>query len=313
MRCVLAALRENMNMAEDRVGIFLIDAGDHPDRVLVVLSKVKGLLMPPQQALKKTPCLFATNIPKSIAEKLQRFLQQAGATVALAEGDDVAAFAPPPPSPPEMSASIEEAKTRRDELITRLLFSEPHNGTPEDEPIEARIQDVQRIIQSLLPQIMQQTVTAGTPIETILSVMASFVTPLEDWMRSLDALYDAERTEPRFVLFLAQCVNIAWVRDAGISLNNLRRLIANSRELSLFRGTAEGLRRFLELATGVTGFEIRDHGRQGNQAGSRSRPFHLDVLYPPQAGSQLSVIRRIVDHEKPAYMTFDAQELEITT
>ena len=138
--------------------------------------------------------------------------------------------------------------------------------------------------------------------------MASFVTPLEDRMRSLDVLYDAERTEARFVEFLAQCVNLGWAHDAGIEQSNLRRLIANSRELSLFRGTVEGLRRFLEIATGIAGFEIYEGAQQETASGICFRPFHLRVLYPAQAAAQANMIARIVEHEKPAYMTFEVEE-----
>lgn len=291
-------------MAENRVTIFLIDAGEHPDRALVVLSKLKGLLLPPEEAIKRAPCPFAANVPRAAAEKVRRFLQQAGATVALADDEDVTLPTPEPsPSAPAMPPSASTVTPRK------LAFeSAPHNGTPSEKSLEERVLAAQGVLRSLLPQIMQQTVKPGSVSETILTAMASFVTPLEDRMQSLDVLYDAERTEARFVEFLAQCVNLGWVHDAGIEQSNLRRLIANSRELSLFRGTVEGLRRFLEIATGIAGFEIYEGAQQETASGSCFRPFHLRVLYPAQASAQANMIARIVEHEKPAYMTFEVEE-----
>jgi hypothetical protein len=72
-----------MTASNDRVSIELIDAGEHKDRVALVLSKVKGLAMSPQQIVSSTPCTVATNVPRPIAEKLQGFLEQAGAMVML--------------------------------------------------------------------------------------------------------------------------------------------------------------------------------------------------------------------------------------
>lgn len=72
--------------ATDRVSIELIDAGDHKDRVVLVLSKVKGLVMSPQQIVQHTPCTVATDVPRVPAQKLKEYLEKAGAMVML-EGE----------------------------------------------------------------------------------------------------------------------------------------------------------------------------------------------------------------------------------
>lgn len=72
---------------EDRVSIELIDTGEHKDRVALVLSKVKGLTMPPQQIVSSAPCTVAIDVPRSIAEKLKGYLEKAGAMVML-EGEE---------------------------------------------------------------------------------------------------------------------------------------------------------------------------------------------------------------------------------
>lgn len=77
-----------MTDAQDRVSLALIETGDHKDRVIHILSKVKGLDMAPEQIVNSTPCTIAANVPRHLAEKLQGFLEQAGAMVLL-ESEDV--------------------------------------------------------------------------------------------------------------------------------------------------------------------------------------------------------------------------------
>lgn len=74
---------------EERVSIELIDASENKDRVVQILSKVKGLSMTPQQIVNNIPCTVATDVPKPIAEKLQGFLEQAGAMVMLESEEDL--------------------------------------------------------------------------------------------------------------------------------------------------------------------------------------------------------------------------------
>jgi len=69
--------------SDDRVRIELVDAGDHKDRVVMVLSKVKGLTMSPQQLVQHVPCTVATDVPANVAETLKDYLQKAGAMVML--------------------------------------------------------------------------------------------------------------------------------------------------------------------------------------------------------------------------------------
>ena len=78
-----------MTDSQELVSLELIDAGDHKDRVVQVLSKVKGLSMPPEQIINSTPCTIASDVPKSLAEKLQSFLEKAGAMVMIESEEDL--------------------------------------------------------------------------------------------------------------------------------------------------------------------------------------------------------------------------------
>jgi hypothetical protein len=81
---------------------------------------------------------------------------------------------------------------------------------------------------------------------------------------------------------------------------NLRELIARAARLSQWRGTAEGLVRFLEAATGRVGFAIEE---QVPDRDGVPRPFHILVRAPESAREQRGLIERIIEREKPAYVT----------
>lgn len=77
-------------------------------------------------------------------------------------------------------------------------------------------------------------------------------------------------------------------------MGRLRDLVANGALLARWRGTPYGMRRALELATGLPGFVIDEPDE---------RPFHIVVRVPASAAGQLAVITRIVEAEKPASTT----------
>lgn len=100
-----------MTDSQDRVSLALIEAGDHKDRVIHVLSKVKGLSMAPEQIVNSTPCTIAANVPRPLAEKLQGFLEQVGAMVLLESEDAMFSAADLP-----MAAAEEEALPTPDDF-----------------------------------------------------------------------------------------------------------------------------------------------------------------------------------------------------
>jgi hypothetical protein len=65
----------------------------------------------------------------------------------------------------------------------------------------------------------------------------------------------------------------------------------------------------LEIATGVTGFEI-DDGTDGTQGeGSRhNEPFHIHITVPFEAEPYKELIARIVTQEKPVYTTVSIKQ-----
>lgn len=162
-------------------------------------------------------------------------------------------------------------------------------------------------IARLLPEVYQRTIVEGTPIATLLDVMAELHQPVEDVLVRLPDYFDPQRTPDRFVPFLARWVDLArWLDetsggfDSGIG--RLRQVVAGAAQLSRLRGTAEGLRDALEWATGVAGVRIDEEVRD---AAGRPRPFHVVVTLPQEAYAFHDLVHRIVQQEKPAHVTAD--------
>jgi phage tail-like protein len=168
----------------------------------------------------------------------------------------------------------------------------------------------------LLPAIVQRTIQERTPLFALLAVMEALPAPDEAVLDQLEAFFNPYGTPDVFVPFLASWVDLEWIllEDSDefteltpplpSGMGRLRELVAAATFLAQWRGTAKGLLRFLETATGVEGFVIEEQvlGSDG-----RPRPFHLSVHIPREAVPYQAMIKRIVEAEKPAYVTYELQ------
>ena len=123
-------------------------------------------------------------------------------------------------------------------------------------------------IERLLPQVFQQAITPGSPLAALLDVMVTLQTPAEAVLQKLDMFFDPYQAPDAFVPFLAGWLDLDRFLSGSperlddetavslfpTSLAHLRELIAAAAFLSQWRGTAKGLTRFLETATGRFGF-----------------------------------------------------------
>jgi phage tail-like protein len=175
-------------------------------------------------------------------------------------------------------------------------------------------------IERMLPGLFQQTLAPDQPLSALLAVMEALHQPAEDVLNRLDAHLDPRRAPDEFVTLLARWVDLdrlfregaATSTTAGegsttvIAPERLRLLVRAAARLSQWRGTQKGLREFLELATGVSGFDLRENMRSGGKTGTAiAAPYHLWVAAPAAAEPHRPLIDRIVRSEKPAYMTHE--------
>jgi phage tail-like protein len=171
-------------------------------------------------------------------------------------------------------------------------------------------------IKRLLPSVFQRTATAGSPLLAILDVMEAVHAPSESALENLPVTFDPYRTPDAFVAYLASWVDLEVLLDVprgvqspvavslSTGLGRLRELTAAALSLSQWRGTRRGLQLFLETATGMRGFEIEETvvGPDG-----KARPFHLRITAPGNLANHRSLVERIIELEKPAYVTHELQ------
>ena len=170
-------------------------------------------------------------------------------------------------------------------------------------------------LDALLPAVFQDAVVEGTPLDAVLETAARLPEPDEALLASIDRLFDPRRTNDDMVAFLAAWVDLDRFLIRRTSDNTggelpsgsgpLRELCAAAAELSRNRGTRQGLIRFLEVATGQRGFRIEEN-RERNGV---DRPFHLVITAPAEAEPHAQLIHAVVAYEKPAYVTYDPNEL----
>jgi phage tail-like protein len=171
-------------------------------------------------------------------------------------------------------------------------------------------------IKRLLPSVFQRAVQPGNPLSAILDVMETMHAPSEAALDNLEANFNTHRAPDAFVPFLASWVDLEVLLDvphkeksastASLStgLGRLRELTSAASTLSQWRGTHKGLRLFLETATGAKGFDVDEQvrGKDG-----RIRPFHVRISAPKELAQHRVLIERIVEFEKPAYVTYELE------
>ncbi len=155
----------------------------------------------------------------------------------------------------------------------------------------------------VLPEVFQVCAPSSAPLRALTAVAGEMHRPVLQVLEGIDRVIDPFRAPVELIPFLSRWVDLDWLtlpdRESvsgpalGVPTSRQRDLIANAADLSARRGTAGGLQRFLQLATGVQGFEIED------EPGA----FHVRVRVPASAADQLEIVRRIVRGIKPAHVT----------
>ncbi len=172
-------------------------------------------------------------------------------------------------------------------------------------------------IEQLLPRVYQSALSEPSPLVALLEVMEQLHAPDEALLEQIESTFSPYRTPESFVPYLSQWLDLERFfllcgrgnegPDAStdaLSTGNgrLRELMAAAAYLSQWRGTRQGLRRFLETATGVSGFELDEQVRD---AEGLPLAYHIRVSAPQVCARHRALIEQIIEQEKPAYVTYE--------
>ena len=161
----------------------------------------------------------------------------------------------------------------------------------------------------LLPEAMRRVVGEGTPLDSCLDIMADLLTSVEDSLSESVQTFDPFTTPDRCLAMLAawtdvnslllqQPRSLDWRdRKYPVAPHRLRLLVSNAQRLSSWRGTAVQLQTLLTHVTGVTGFRIEDR--------IPGRSYHMVVYAPVAAQRDRDLVTRVVEDQKPAYVTHE--------
>ena len=171
-------------------------------------------------------------------------------------------------------------------------------------------------IVKLLPEVFQRTWHQGNVLQGYLAAMVGLISPVEKVLDDLNTYFNPRMSEEKFVILLSRWVDMETFLEEGrihygaesdrnkmkeradkklsTGLGRLRELVAHAIELARMRGTIKGMTRFLEIATGCRGFKIKEQ---------TSSPFHIEIIAPAASANHHSLINRIIEREKPAYVT----------
>lgn len=165
----------------------------------------------------------------------------------------------------------------------------------------------QSVIIRLLPAVYGEVEESSDLLRGLIEVMQDLHQPPEESLENVELYFRSAPVADRFLPALASWLDLEWLltgeQKAGRETYRpgtmqLRRLIDQAANLSSWRGTATGLVRFLEVATGVEGFQVSSTGE---------RPFHVAVWVPPEAAQFAGLVERIVSEQKPVCATHDVE------
>lgn len=189
--------------------------------------------------------------------------------------------------------------------------------------------DIARLLPAIVRSSLEQNSDnpEGCVLNALIKTMEKMHEPTENLLSHLQEEFNPLRARESLLPMLAHWLNIdrlykpeslgdqraMWAcRAAPTDIGYLRELLARAVELSRWRGTCYGLQEMLSTATGINTYFIHENVgiKQEPETGEwqpdlegEPIPFHILVVIPEGARRYMDLIKRIIDQEKPAYVT----------
>lgn len=164
----------------------------------------------------------------------------------------------------------------------------------------------------LLPELYSQARGPGTALAALLDAMVELLSPVEEAVGELPTTISPRRAPERFLPLLARWTGVDEMLASSKGRSGhllehllrhqpgrLRELVARQSAWSRDRTTPHGIRWFLQLVTGLDGFDV--HEEPG---------FRVVVHCPALDGIQRCLVQAVLRAECPAHVSW---HLESTT
>ncbi len=148
-----------------------------------------------------------------------------------------------------------------------------------------------------------------------LMIFQSILDPIEHTVDGIPFYFDPRFTPETLLPWLASWLGLAL--DPAWPLARRRELVRKAADLYRWRGTRRGLAEYLRIYTGcqpeitefIPGFPIDGTARLGvnTQLGSPGTGFHFTVTIELTEGTDINVIRSIIEAQKPAHTVYSLQ------
>jgi len=159
-----------------------------------------------------------------------------------------------------------------------------------------------------LPPAMRATLAPGTPMHDIVAVMSGIVAERAAVIDAAASLFDPSTTPEAFLPWLAEWYGFDWLfvdpadprralpmaRAFPTGAARLRALLVAWPQLTHRRGSADGLRLTLELATGLQSIAV--HHVPARQ--------HVSAFLLNRSSDLQPWLARLIASERPAHMTW---------
>jgi phage tail-like protein len=169
-------------------------------------------------------------------------------------------------------------------------------------------------IARFLPETYRAANQPGSLLASLLGAMEALQQPSEAILGDVDRYVDPARAPDEFVPMLASWLDLTAYLDwsggrAGAGAPRfapgplrLRLLVSRAAEFNARRGSRAALEDFLACATGCAGFTVEENPPDDS---GRPRPFHIRVHAPAEAAPYADLVGRIVEGERPVYVTWE--------
>jgi phage tail-like protein len=169
-------------------------------------------------------------------------------------------------------------------------------------------------IARFLPETYRAANAPQSVLSALIGAMETLQQPSEDVLAEVDRYLDPARAPDAFVPMLASWLDLTpyleWSggqEGAGAprfapGVQRLRLLVTRAADLNARRGTRAALEDFLADATGLSGFTVEENPAD---AAGAAQPFHIRVHAPSDAVRYSELVARIVEGERPVYVTYE--------